>query len=79
MYESVYLSDSEETRKFALLFAIRNSIKSFRLILTRENLRTQQLCADVVMTVLDAAQYSIILHDNDKSLKLLQNFIGIFF
>uniref|UniRef100_A0A0R3S5B1 HEAT repeat-containing protein 5B n=1 Tax=Elaeophora elaphi TaxID=1147741 RepID=A0A0R3S5B1_9BILA len=36
----------------------------YRLILTRENLRTQQLCADVVMTVLDAAQYSITLHDN---------------
>ncbi|KAL3985776.1 hypothetical protein ACH3XW_40030 [Acanthocheilonema viteae] len=38
----------------------------YRLILTRENLRTQQLCADVVMTVLDAAQYSITLHDDDK-------------
>ncbi|CAG9536111.1 unnamed protein product [Cercopithifilaria johnstoni] len=38
----------------------------YRLILTRENLRTQQLCADVVMTVLDAAQYSITLHDSDK-------------
>ncbi|VIO98705.1 Uncharacterized protein BM_BM2175 [Brugia malayi] len=37
----------------------------YRLILTRENLRTQQLCADVVMIVLDAAQYSITL-DNDK-------------
>ncbi|EJD76264.1 HEAT repeat containing 5B [Loa loa] len=41
----------------------------YRLILTRENLRTQQLCADVVMTVLDAAQYSIDLRDNDKDIE----------
>ncbi|VDM97337.1 unnamed protein product [Thelazia callipaeda] len=31
----------------------------YRLILTRENLRTQQLCAEVTMTILDAAQYTI--------------------
>uniref|UniRef100_A0A1I8EY56 HEAT repeat-containing protein 5B n=1 Tax=Wuchereria bancrofti TaxID=6293 RepID=A0A1I8EY56_WUCBA len=37
-------------------------------ITNRKNLRTQQLCADVVMTVLDAAQYSITL-DNDKDTK----------
>ncbi|VDK74235.1 unnamed protein product [Litomosoides sigmodontis] len=38
----------------------------YRLILTRENLKTQQLCADVVMTVLDAAQYSIALSHEEN-------------
>uniref|UniRef100_A0A915Q4W5 HEAT repeat-containing protein 5B n=1 Tax=Setaria digitata TaxID=48799 RepID=A0A915Q4W5_9BILA len=41
----------------------------YRLILTRENLKTQQLCADVVMTILDAAQYSISLHSSGKEIE----------
>ncbi|MCP9264667.1 HTR5B [Dirofilaria immitis] len=40
----------------------------YELILTRENLRTQQLCADVVMTVLDAAEYSITLSDIENDI-----------
>uniref|UniRef100_F1KQ33 HEAT repeat-containing protein 5B n=1 Tax=Ascaris suum TaxID=6253 RepID=F1KQ33_ASCSU len=34
----------------------------YRLILTRDNLRTQHLCAEVVQSVLSAAQFSINLH-----------------
>ncbi|OZC08270.1 hypothetical protein X798_04749 [Onchocerca flexuosa] len=45
----------------------------YRLILTRENLRTQQLCADVIMTVLDAAQYSITLYDIKNDISGQQN------
>ncbi|VDM38431.1 unnamed protein product [Toxocara canis] len=36
----------------------------YRLILTRDNLRTQHLCAEVVQSILDAACLSINLHKN---------------
>uniref|UniRef100_A0A183DZY7 DUF4042 domain-containing protein n=1 Tax=Gongylonema pulchrum TaxID=637853 RepID=A0A183DZY7_9BILA len=47
----------------------RLAVTSIRLILTRDNLRTQQLCADVVITVLDAAQYSIAIHRTEKDIE----------
>lgn len=66
-------------RHISLYFRYFRILESaFRLILTRDNLRTQQLCADVAMTVLDAAQYSIALHSSDKGTRFFYPRVSVF-